>query len=720
MKLKGSSKDYSRPLSSDSRRDFRNWLDENGVRPDPKRDIVEGGAWNRGWVTRNGKQKQNASFRVYFDQERPYGQLWIWDEGEQKLEWKSENSKSYRLTEEQKREIEHAKQQAQMAQEVEWTKAAKRAQTIWERSNQCDIHPYLEKKGVASYGLRQSISDTFGAKQDCLIVPGYNRNLNIQTIQYINADGDKRYLRGAKAKGAFFMVGGDGLDTSQVINYAEGYATAASYFEATQEPVIVTFSAGNLPPVAEIIYSLYPQAKHVFIADFDESKTGEKYAVRAAQAIKELGGRAEVLMPETVGDYNDHAQALEGELLPRLQEVNVPESFTFDKTERGRIIQTKENHRGVLVVNNIDVSYDVIKKRMNIAIPDTQFIADLEEDAAVTEIEDRCIQLGVPHDRVRFNLKLLARESNPVAEWINSRPWDGTSRLQALLDTVDSEDNDLKEVLMRKWLISCVAAACGPEGVSSEGILVFVGRQALGKTRWMKTLAPNADWLLEGATLNPGDKDSVKQCVSHWICELGELGSTFKKADLDQLKAFITKSHDELRLPYDRGFSRYRRRTCFYGSVNEREFLSDPTGNRRFWVTRVRSINYNHRLDMQQVWAEIKTQHYDTGEGWFLTSEERERLQDSNEMSRTQTMVEDLVLQHVHFESTMTKPVQMTELLRDLGVKAPRVSDFKEAARVLQQQGINPRRSNGKKIYDLDWTPVENHTPSAPPSWSDR
>ena len=93
-----------------------------------------------------------------------------------------------------------------MAQEVEWTKAAKRAQTIWERSNQCDIHPYLEKKGVASYGLRQSISDTFGAKQDCLIVPGYNRNLNIQTIQYISADGDKRYLRGAKAKGAFFMV----------------------------------------------------------------------------------------------------------------------------------------------------------------------------------------------------------------------------------------------------------------------------------------------------------------------------------------------------------------------------------------------------------------------------------------------------------------------------------------------------------------------------------
>ena len=246
-------------------------------------------------------------------------------------------------------------------------------------------------------------------------------------------------------------------------------------------------------------------------------------------------------MPTEVGDYNDHAQALEGELMPSLQEVNVPQAFEFERTERGRVMQTKENHRGVLIVNNIDVAYDVIKKRMNINIPNLDLISDLEEDAAVTEIEDRAIQLGVPHDRVRFNLKLLARESNPVAEWIMSKPWDGQSRLQALLDTVSAEDDALKEILMRKWLISCVAAACGPEGVSSEGILVFVGRQAIGKTQWMKRLAPQADWLLEGATLNPGDKDSVKQCVSHWICELGELGSTFKKADLDQLKAFIDR-----------------------------------------------------------------------------------------------------------------------------------------------------------------------------------
>ena len=707
--IQSKSKDTSRPLSGGTRADFRAWLESHGVMFKAHEDIVESPQVGRAHIDVNGKLKPNVWYVCWFD-DNPYGFFERWDPGE-RVVWQDENRRSRRLTAKQKKEIEDAKLQAKQAQQIENTRVAKKAQTMWDKAKPCDLHPYLELKGVPSYGLKQH--------NEALMIPAYSRDWHVQTLQFINPDGTKNFLKGGKKKGGFYCIGREHIDTAPVINYAEGYATAASYHRDTGEPVAVSFDAGNLPPVAEVMFSLYPQAKHVFIADFDESKTGEKYAIQAAQLIQKRQGQAEVLMPQSPGDYNDHSQAIEGELLPKLQEVVVPNAFDFERTERGRMMQTKQNHLGVLKVNNISVFYDVIKKRMNITIPDTQFIADLEEDAAVTEIEDRCIQLGVPHDRVRFNLKLLAQESNPVAEWIESKPWDGTPRLQALMDTVDADDNVLKGMLMKKWLISCVAAACGPEGVSSEGILVFVGRQALGKTQWMKTLAPNSDWLLEGATLNPGDKDSVKQCVSHWICELGELSSTFKKAALDQLKAFITKSHDELRLPYDRGFSRYRRRTIFYGSVNENEFLSDSTGNRRFWVVRVKNINYNHKLDMQQVWAEVKSQHYDAGEGWFLNAQERELLNESNEMSRTQSAVEDLILQQVDFDSTNTKGVQMTQLLRDLGMRNPRVADFKEAARVLHKFGIEPRRSNGKKIYDLDYEPIEDREIQAGNRWGD-
>jgi putative DNA primase/helicase len=709
MKIKGNQKNFSRPLSNDLHREFIDWLGGLGVEPDPKKGLVVGGEIGRAYTTVDGRRKQNAWYQVWFDQDRPYGHAERYDIGSLGS-WKAEGGDIPKLTKEQKAEIERAKEQARLAQEVEQTKAAKRAQTMWDGAAECNIHPYLEAKGVPSHGLKQY--------KGSLVIPVYNIHGAVQTLQFINEEGKKIFLRGGKKKAGFFPVGIDLLAEATVINYAEGYATAASYYADHQQPVIVSFDAGNLAPVAEAIHAVYPQAKHVFIADFDESRTGEQKAIQAAQVIKQAGGHAEVLMPEQLGDYNDHAQALEGELIPSMKPIAVPDAFDFEKTERGRMMHTKSNHQGVLTVNNIDVSYDVIKKRMNIHIPDMTLIADLEEDAAITEIEDRCIQLGVPHDRVKFNLKLLARESNPVAEWITSKAWDGTSRLKDLLDTVDAEDNALKEILMTKWLTSCVAAACGDDGVSSEGILVFVGKQALGKTQWMKTLAPRKEWLLEGATLNPGDKDSVKQCVSHWICELGELGSTFKKADLDQLKAFITRSHDELRLPYDRGFSRYRRRTIFYGSVNENEFLTDPTGNRRFWVVRVKGINWRHKIDMQQVWAEVKARYFDTGKGWFLTSEERSMLHDSNEMSRTQSVVEDLILQRVKFSSQMVRPVQLTELLRDLGVRSPRVADFKEAARVLTANGCVPRKSNGRKIYDIDYEPIiEDGGVVPPPKW---
>src|SRR5690606_39387898 len=140
----------------------------------------------------------------------------------------------------------------------------------------------------------------------------------------------------------------------------------------------------------------------------------------------------------------------------------------------------------------------------------------------------------------------------------------------------------------------------------AEGVLVFQGPQNLGKTSWLKSLAPRELRLIkDGMMLRPDDKDSVKQVCSFWLVELGELDSTFRRADIAQLKAFITQDTDVLRRPYARRESTYARRTVFFGSVNPREFLHDETGNRRYWTIECESINSRHGLDMQQVWAEV-------------------------------------------------------------------------------------------------------------------
>ena len=109
--------------------------------------------------------------------------------------------------------------------------------------------------------------------------------------------------------------------------------------------MICCFDAGNLKPVAETISEYFPNAKHVFIADQDESKTGEIKAVEASQAVRSRGAESEVLIPETIGDYNDHA--VEGELMPKLKPVTVPAEYDFNRSERGQATSTpKDNVEG--------------------------------------------------------------------------------------------------------------------------------------------------------------------------------------------------------------------------------------------------------------------------------------------------------------------------------------------------------------------------------------
>jgi putative DNA primase/helicase len=720
LKIKGPKpKNFSAPFSGDYITQFSDFLASNGYEPDPTKGLVTDGSVGRAYINIGNQRKLVGWYQAWLDQSSPFGRLGDYrvSADQPTATWKPENSERYRMTPAQKAEIAALQKQAEVKSAEKYSQAAKRSQSIWDQCEDVIKHPYLEKKQVLSYGLKKD-------KHDNLVIPLKDNQGSIVGLQFIASDGSKRFLTGSKKSGSFFLLGREIFKTSDSLNYAEGYATAASIYADRSQPVVVAFDAYNLIKVAEVMYQYFPKHKHIFVADNDDSKTGEKEAKKAAAFIQKNGGHAEIQMPESQGDYNDHkneVEVVEGEVV--LQKIDVPVEYEFNRNANGRYLNTKDNINGVLMTHGVDVRYNVIKKKMEIDIPNMEFIADMYEEASLIEIEDRCINMGIPHTKVRDYLKVLAREYNPVREWIESEPWDGTDRLQAFMDSLVTEESaQLKEMLLKKWLISCVAAACEKNGVELEGILVLQGAQGLGKTLWFKRLCNyNNGWLLEGATLNPSDKDSVKRAVSHWIVELGEIESTFKKSDIDQLKAFVTAKTDELRLPYDRAFTTYQRRTAFYASVNAREFLTDTSGNRRFWVLAVKDINVNHGVNMQQLWAQVKDTMYVQGQkNWFLSPDERELLQDSNEAYRTQSSVEDLILENINFGSTYTKPVQMTKLLRDLGIKAPRMPDFKEANRVLHERGIEPRRSNGKKIYDLDYTAVDDGSSSGSGSnWND-
>ncbi|MGA0233853.1 MAG: VapE domain-containing protein, partial [Saprospiraceae bacterium] len=350
-----------------------------------------------------------------------------------------------------------------------------------------------------------------------LVIPIVDEKGKLWSLQLIDSNGRKKFLSGGKTGGCFFMIGTKLIKESNKIGFGEGYATCMTIYEEKNIPMVVCFNAGNLLHVSEKIGNALPDKEYIIYADNDENEIGKDKAIQAAQKID-----AEVVMPTEVGmDFNDQRQST-GALVE--QKVEVPDFMELEKTSKGRIMPTTENYQALMNIHQIQAVYDVIKKRIDIHIPDFNPIADLKDESMLVELENLCIKNFIPHQRVRDAIKIIAKEYNPVAHWIDSKPWDGVDRLKDFCDTVTSDNEPLKYVLMHKWLLSCVACAFEKDGVGLEGMLVFQGKQGLGKTLWFKRLTDfNKGWLLEGATLDPKDKDSVKKCVSHWIVELGEL-----------------------------------------------------------------------------------------------------------------------------------------------------------------------------------------------------
>ena len=229
-----------------------------------------------------------------------------------------------------------------------------------------------------------------------------------------------------------------------------------------------------------------------------------------------------------------------------------------------------------------------------------------------------------------------ARAYHPVRDWIENTPWDGVSRIAEFCNTLVTDDEkikpELKMMLISHWAVGAVQAALSDAPSAQHGVLVLTGAQGAGKTRWIRALCPDSSVngaVKDGLMLDAKTPDSVRLATEQWISELGELDGTFRKSDIANLKAFITSDADSYRMPYARSSNRYPRRTAFVASVNENNYLVDDTGNRRFWTIPVESVDYEHTVNIQQVWAEY-THHWRDGAKWYLTGKDIEALNSHN------------------------------------------------------------------------------------------
>lgn len=195
-----------------------------------------------------------------------------------------------------KAESEARRQVAEQERQQTQQRVKGTAQKIWNSSRPASLsHPYLAAKGITNPDAIAGLRQNEYKDNDNLIIPVLYEN-EIVNLQSINQDGGKRFLAGGQVQGAYAFIG-KAEDVEKVgVVMAEGYATAASIYEATGKPVIIAFDAGNMVAVAERLAQKLPQNVPVVIAvDNDASQTGIK---KARQAAALLGDRATAIQPE--------------------------------------------------------------------------------------------------------------------------------------------------------------------------------------------------------------------------------------------------------------------------------------------------------------------------------------------------------------------------------------------------------------------------------------
>lgn len=264
-------------------------------------------------------------------------------------------------------------------------------------------------------------------------------------------------------------------------------------------------------------------------------------------------------------------------------------------------------------------------------------------DVGITQIRS---QLTAHHLRISktetwdaLTAIAVAHPYSPVCEYLYNcrKAWYGKSHIDNLfkllqLDPKVHQNTAFCKVLLTKWLITAVKLAFNQGDTASQGVLILVGPQGIGKTRFLYRLLPHPEWGADGITLDPSSRDDTMRIMRFWIVELGEIGNTIRKERMDALKQYITQKQDVFRRPYGRSAEMIPRRTIFLGTVNElpgEGFLRDLTGNRRYWPIVITQV-LDQPLDREQVWGYAMHLAFDLKIPHYLSTSELAHLETLN------------------------------------------------------------------------------------------
>lgn len=338
---------------------------------------------------------------------------------------------------------------------------------------------------------------------------------------------------------------------------------------------------------------------------------------------------------------------------PALRLVNAPQVGGPDdwrlslRTKSDGSVSTKEVGNAALFLAHHDewkgcLAYDefsnqIVWRRLPPALPGLVPPSGKLWDAHVVYVQQwlaKCLGLTFTVETLHKAIEAAAHANkfHPVRDYLEALRWDGTVRLPRLMSQYfGAKHSPYLEQVGVAWMISAIARIMNP-GCKVDHMLVLCGAQGTRKSSGLAELF-GADWFSD-SPLDIGSAEAYKKLQGKWGIEIPELDA-FRGRASSQIKAFLTAPVDRFRESYARHPKDFPRTCIFAGTTNEKEFLGDRTGNRRFWPVECGKIDRPAiQSGRDQLWAEALVR-YQSGEKWWLEDEtlarEQQRLREFRE-----------------------------------------------------------------------------------------
>lgn len=310
---------------------------------------------------------------------------------------------------------------------------------------------------------------------------------------------------------------------------------------------------------------------------------------------------------------------------------------------------------------------------------------------------------------------------NPFLRYLESVEYqdDGIDYIDKVASTVKTTNDEYFRWVFKKWLVNLVACVV-EEGVTNENMIILVGKQGIGKTRWIESLLPKQlEAYYYGDEIVPNNKDHKNLFATKILINLDELAS-FSKSKVEQFKSILSAKRLTFRRPYGTYNEDFNRIASVIGSSNHKDILMDSSGNRRYLCVDALTFESIDPDDLNKAYKQA-FQMYQQGFQYFFDKEETQRINELNlDYMKVETGIEIInqyfepcetddasakfmnatkikkYLENTYNETNIPSPEKLGRFLTNLGFKTKKIKGINQYALLLKSQ--NEEREQGFKL----------------------